>query len=78
MTVLGWTKTRTFRQPAHLRDSHAQRRRSATLMCPRAAPLVNGELVAQGEDLELEGGPRSEGSEEGGEESDEDGLHGEA
>ncbi len=40
--------------------------------------LVDGELVAQREDLELEGGPCSEGSPEGGKEGDEDGLHGEA
>ena len=30
ITVLGLTKTRTSRQPVQVRDSHAQRRRSAT------------------------------------------------
>ena len=34
--------------------------------------------MAQGEDLELEAGPGSEGTAEGGEESDEDGVHGDA
>src|SRR5262249_38787193 len=36
MTVLGWTKTRTSRQPVQVRESHAHRRRSATLMRARA------------------------------------------
>jgi len=29
MTVLGWTKTKTFRQPAHALDNHAHKKRSA-------------------------------------------------
>jgi hypothetical protein len=51
--------------------SALRRRRDVALETP-----VDGELVAQREDVELEDGPRSEGSAEGGEESDEDGLHG--
>ncbi len=39
------------------------------------APLVDGELVAQREDLELEGGARSEASAERREEGEEDSLH---
>ncbi len=42
---------------------------------PGRAPLVYGELVAQSEDLELEGGPRSEAGADGREEGEKDGLH---
>ena len=42
------------------------------------APLVDGELVAEGEHLEVEGSSFLEASAEGGEEGDEDGLHGKA
>jgi len=42
---------------------------------PGRAPLVDGELVAQREDLELEGGARSEASAERREEGEEDCLH---
>jgi hypothetical protein len=42
------------------------------------AALVDGELVAQGEDLELEGDPRAEAGSEGGEQGEEDSLHGRA
>ncbi len=38
-------------------------------------PLVDGKLVTQREDLELEGGARSEGSAERGDEGEEDCLH---
>ena len=72
----GLTKTRTFRQPVQLRDSHAQKRRSGTSMCARAwRALIHGELVAQCEDLKLQGGSRSEAGAERGDESDEDCLH---
>ncbi len=40
------------------------------------APPVDGELVAQGEYLELEGGPRAEASANGSEKGDQDGFHG--
>ncbi len=43
---------------------------------PRLAPLIDGELVAQGKEFELEGGPRSEASANGGEDGEEDLLHG--
>jgi hypothetical protein len=39
------------------------------------APLVDGELVAQGEHLQLEGSPRSEASAEESDEGEQDGLH---
>ena len=42
----------------------------------RAAPLVDGELVTQGEHLKLEGGPRPEASAEQSYEGEQDGLHG--
>ncbi len=42
------------------------------------APLVDGELVAEGEHLEVEGSSFLEASAKGGEEGDEDGLHGKA
>ena len=38
--------------------------------------MVDGELVPQGEDFQLEGNPSSEGSAKGGEEGNEDGHHG--
>jgi hypothetical protein len=42
----------------------------------RVAPLIDGELVAQGKDLELQGGARSKASANGGEDGEEDLLHG--
>jgi hypothetical protein len=42
---------------------------------PGRAPLVDGELVAQREDLELEGGARSEAGAKGREEGEKDRLH---
>jgi hypothetical protein len=75
-TVLGLTKTRTSRQSAQALDSHAQRRRSATLVRGRVgAPLIDGELVAQREDLELESGSRSKDGAERPEEGEVDRLH---
>jgi hypothetical protein len=41
----------------------------------RVAPLIHDELVRQGEDLELQGGSRSEASAERGDEGEEDCLH---
>ena len=53
-TVLGWTKTRTSRQPA-ARDSQAHRV-DRRLWCKLArALLADRELAAHREDLELEG-----------------------
>jgi hypothetical protein len=37
MTVLGWTKTRTCRQPVQVLDNQAQSSRSATLVWARAS-----------------------------------------
>jgi hypothetical protein len=45
-------------------------------MGSHVAPLVDGELVAQRKDLELEAGPRSEASANSGEDGEEDLLHG--
>jgi len=42
---------------------------------PGRAPLADGELVAQREDLDLEGGSRSEAGAERGDEGEEDCLH---
>lgn len=42
---------------------------------PGAATLVNGELVAQGEDLKVKGGPRLEGASDRGEEGEKDRDH---
>jgi hypothetical protein len=42
------------------------------------APLVNGELVAEREDLQMHRTSCSEASAEGGEKGDEDSLHGRA
>jgi hypothetical protein len=44
-------------------------------MGPGRAPLVDGELVAQREDLELEGGARSKARADRQEEGEEDCLH---
>ena len=45
-------------------------------MGSHVAPLVDGELVAQRKDLELEAGPRSEASANSCEDGEEDLLHG--
>ncbi len=66
---------RTSLQLVQVRDSHAQRRRSATLMGARATLLVDGKLVTQREDLELQGGSRSEAGAERGGEGEEDTAH---
>jgi len=67
---------RTSRQPGQARDSHAHRRLGDFGAGPDVAPLVDGDLMAQGKDLELEGGPRTETSANGSEDGKEDLLHG--
>jgi hypothetical protein len=42
---------------------------------PRVTPLVDGELVAQGKDLDVESDPPAEAAADGGDERKENGLH---
>jgi hypothetical protein len=56
--VLSFTKTRASCQPDHARDSHTQSRRSpGSSRGRRPPPPKYGELMPQGEDLELQGDP---------------------
>jgi hypothetical protein len=58
-TVSGFTMT-TIRQSRHMRDNHIEGTRSADVRRTRRGRdrLENMELVSQGEDLEVQPGPR--------------------
>jgi hypothetical protein len=64
--VLGFTKTKASCQPGHARDRHTQ---------PSTA-LQYGELMPQGEDLEVQGDPGAEHGDQSNDQCDEDGSHG--
>jgi hypothetical protein len=62
MTVSGLTITKADRQPLHIRESQAQRSRSAALrrtLWERVERCKDQELMPEGKDLCLERGPSS-------------------